>query len=131
MTTFKTHAAGPWTHDEQLGAIVDAEGNIVVKTTCFEGPHQAENILLVAHAPQMEAVLENAELALGMQDDEFNRVVTQNEALRDITHILNITQEVPDYFPSEFIYSRVSVADSLLVKISRTSPTRPISFRKA
>ena len=48
-----------------------------------------------------------------------------------ITHILNVTREVPNYFPSEFIYSRVSVADSLLVKISRTSPTRPISFGKA
>ena len=96
MTTFKTHAAGPWTHDEQLGAMVDADGNIVVRTICFEGPHQAENILLVAHAPQMEAVLENAELALGMQDDEFNRVVTQNEALRDITHILNLITPLSD-----------------------------------
>ena len=96
MTTCKTHAAGPWTHDEQLGAIVDGEGNIVVKTLCFEGPHQAENILLVAHAPQMEAVLDEAELALAMHDDELGRAVTQNEALRDITHILNLITPLTD-----------------------------------
>ena len=89
MTTFKTHAAGPWTYDEQLGAIVDADGNIVVKTLCFEGPHQAGNILIVAHAPQMEAVLENAELALAMHDDDIGRAFTQIKALTAITTVLN------------------------------------------
>ena len=89
MTTFKTHAAGPWLHDEQVGAIVDAGGNIVAKTICFEGPHQAGNILLVAHAPQMEAVLDEAELALAMQDDDIGRAFTQSKALTAITAILN------------------------------------------
>ena len=84
-----THSPGPWTHDEQLGAIVDADGNIVVKTLCFEGPHQAGNILLVAHAPQMEAVLDEAELALAMQDDDIGRAFTQSKALTAITAILN------------------------------------------